>query len=110
MRKVSGRIAVRVLIAVALVLPLILSNEASAEFREFSGKVTGISGDKLVIDNRQGDRVAFSRSEATTVTGEKQSWQAIEPGDWVSVSWKMVDKPRIAYKVVVMPPKQKSNE
>ncbi len=108
MRKISGRIAVRVLIAVAL--PLILSNEASAEFREFSGKVTEISGDKLVIENRQGDRVSFERSEATTVTGAKKSWQAIEEGDSVSVSWKMVDKPRIAYKIVVMPPKQKSRE
>ncbi len=108
MRKISGRSAVRVLIAVAL--PLILSNEASAEFREFSGKVSEISGDKLVIDNRRGDRVLFWRSEATTVTGMKKSWQAIEQGDSVSVSWKMVDKPRIAYKVVVMPPKQKLNE
>ncbi len=108
MRKISGRIAVRVLIAVAL--PLVLSNEASAGFREFSGKVTEISGDELVIDNRQGDRVSFRRSEATTVTGAKKSWQAIEQGDRVSVSWKMVDKPRIAYKVVVMSPKQKSHE
>jgi hypothetical protein len=110
MRKTSGRIAVRVLIAVALALPLILSNEASAEFREFSGKVTEISGDKLVIDNRQGDRVSFRRSETTTVTGAKKSWQAIEKGDSVSVSWKMVDEPRIAYKIVVMPPKRKSHE
>jgi hypothetical protein len=110
MRKVSGRIAVRVLVAMALALPLFLSSEASAEFREFSGKVTGISGDKLVIDNRQGDRVSFRRSEATTVTGAKKSWQAIERGDWVSVSWKMVDKPRIAHKIVVMPPKQKPRE
>jgi len=108
MRKTSGWVAALALIAVAL--PLILSNEASAEFREFSGKVAEISDDELVIDNRQGDRVSFRRSEATTVTGAKKSWQAIEAGDSVSVSWKMVDKPRIAYKVVVMPPKQKSRE
>jgi hypothetical protein len=108
MRKISGWFAVRALIAVAL--PLILSNEASAEFREFSGKVTEISGDELVIDNRQGDRVSFKRSEATTVTGAKKSWKAIEEGDSVSVSWKMVDKPRVAYKVVVMPPKREPNE
>ncbi len=108
MRKISGRTAVRVLIAVAL--PLILSNEASAEFREFSGKISEISSDKMVIDNRRGDRVSFKRSEATTVTGAKKSWQAIEQGDSVSVSWKMVDKPRIAYKVVVMPPKRKPHE
>jgi hypothetical protein len=108
MRKISGRTAVGVLFAVAL--PLILSNEASAEYREFSGKVTEISGDELVIDNRQGDRVSFRRSGATTVTGAKKSWQAIEQGDSVSVSWKMVDKPRIAHKVVVKAPKQKSRE
>ncbi len=108
MRKVSGRIALQALIALAL--PLILLSDASAEFREFSGKVTEISGDKLVIDNRRGDRVWFSRSEATVVKGAKTSWQAIEKGDWVSVSWKMVDKPRVAHKVVVMPPKQKSRE
>jgi hypothetical protein len=108
MRKASGRIAVQVLIALAL--PLILSSDASAEFREFSGKVTEISGNKMVIGNRRGDRVSFRRSDATTVTGVKKSWQAIEKGDWVSVSWKMVDKPRVAHKVVVMPPKKKSHE
>ena len=108
MRKVSSRVAALALIAVAL--PLILSSAASAEFRDFSGKVTEISGDKMVIDNRRGDRVSFRRSEATTVTGAKTSWGAIEVGDRVSVSWKMVDKPRVAHKVVVKPPKQKSSK
>ena len=108
MRKISGRIAALALVALAL--SLILPAAASAEFRDFSGKVTEISGDKMVIDNRQGDRVSFRRSEATTVTGAKTSWQTIEVGDRVSVSWKMVDKPRIAHKVVVKPPQPKSSE
>jgi len=108
MRQVSGRVAALALIASTLAL--ILPNAASAEFRDFSGKVASISGDTLVIDNRRGDRVSFKRSEATTVTGAKRSWQSIEVGDWVSVSWQMVDKPRIAHKVVVMPPKQESPE
>ena len=108
MRKISGGIAVRVLIGAALAL--ILSSEASAEFREFSGKVAKISSDKLVIDNRRGDRVSFRRSEVTRVTGAKKRWRSIEAGDRVSVSWKMVDVPRVAYKVVVMPPKRKSHE
>ena len=108
MRKISGGFAVLVLIAVAL--PLMLSNEASAQFREFSGKVTEISGDELVIDNRRADRVSFRRSEATKVTGAKKSWRAIERGDRVNVSWKMVDEPRVAHKVVVMPPEKKSRE
>ncbi len=108
MRKISGWIALRVLLVAAL--PLILSSEASAEFREFSGEVTEISGDEMVIGNRRGDRVSFRRSEATRVTGAKKRWQAIEAGDRVSVSWKMVDVPRVAYKIVVMPPKRKSHE
>ena len=108
MRKISGGIALRVLIGAALAL--ILSSEASAEFREFSGKVAKISSDKLVIDNRRGDRVSFRRSEATRVTGAKKRWQAIEAGDRVSVSWKIVDVPRVAYKIVVMPPKQEPRE
>jgi len=108
MRQLAGRIAVRALIAVTL--SLVLANAAFAEFRDFSGKVAEISSDKMVIDNRRGDRVSFRRSEATTVTGARQSWQAIEAGDWVTVSWQMVDQPRIAHKVVVMPPKRKTPE
>ena len=106
MRKVSRWIAALTLIAGAA--PLFLASAASAEFRDFSGKVAEISNDKMVIDNRRGDRVSFRRSEATTVTGAKTSWQAIEVGDRVSVSWKMVDQPRVAHEVVVKPPKQKS--
>ncbi len=108
MRKISGWNAVRVTLAVAL--GLILSSEASAEFREFSGEVTEISGEKMVISNRRGDRVSFRRSEVTRVTGAKKRWQAIEAGDRVSVSWKIVDVPRVAYKIVVMPPKQEPRE
>jgi hypothetical protein len=106
MRKISGRTAVWALVA----LPMILSSEASAEFREFSGKITEISGDKMAIENRRGDRVSFKKSDATTVSGAKKRWQAIEVGDRVSVSWKLVDEPRIAHKVVVLPPEQKSTE
>ncbi len=108
MRKVSGRIAVHALVAVTLAL--MLSSAASAGFREFSGKVIEVSDNKMVIVNRRSDQVSFRRSSATTVTGVKKSWQAIEKGDWVSVSWKMVDKPRVAHKVVVMPPKKKPHE
>ena len=103
MRKVSDRVALLSLIALAL--PLLVANPASTEFRDFSGTVAEITSDKLVIDNRRGDRVSFKRSEATAVTGARQSWRAIEVGDSVSVSWKMTDQPRIAHKVVVLPPK-----
>ncbi len=108
MRKLPGRTAVCALVATALAI--VLSNSASAEFREFSGKVSEISGDQMVIVNDRGDRVSFRRSAATTVTGVKSSWQAIEKGDWVSASWKMVDEPKVAYEVVVMPPKKKPQQ
>jgi hypothetical protein len=108
MRKIHGSVAALALIALAL--PMILPTAAAAEFRDFSGKVTEISADKMVIDNRRGDQVAFRRAATTTVTGAKTSWQAIEVGDRVSVSWKMVDKPRVAHKVVVKPPKRESSK
>ena len=108
MQKISGWNAVRVTLAAALAL--ILSSEASAEFREFSGEVAEISGDEMAIGNRRGDRLSFRRSEVTRVTGAKKRWQAIEAGDRVSVSWKIVDVPRVAYKVVVMPPKREPRE
>jgi len=102
-RKASGRIALLALLAV--VMPALLARAQSAEFRDFSGTVSAISKDKMVIDNRRGDRVSFVRAETTTVTGAKQTWQAIAVGDSVSVSWKMTDQPRIAHKVVVLPAK-----
>ena len=30
--------------------------------------------------------------------------------DWVTVSWKMVDKPRKAYKIVVLPKKDEAGQ
>jgi len=102
-RKASGRIAFWVLLAV--VVPVSLANAQPAEFRDFSGTVSAITSDKMVIDNRRGDRVSFVRSDTTAVTGVKQSWQAIKVGDSVTVSWKMTDQPRIAHKVVVLPAK-----
>ncbi len=101
--KVSGRIASLALLAV--VVPALLASAQSTEFRDFSGTVSAITSDKMVIDNRRGDRVSFVRTDKTRVTGAKQSWQAIEVGDAVSVAWKMTDQPRIAHKVVVLPAK-----
>jgi len=102
-RKVSARIGSLALLAV--VVPALLADAQPAEFRDFSGTVSAISKDKMVIDNRRGDRVSFVRTDKTRVTGAKQSWQAIEVGDSVSVAWKMTDQPRIAHKVVVLPAK-----
>ena len=98
---------------IALVLaavPMVLSGPALAQYREFSGKVDKISKKKIFIDNRMGDKVSFVRVDETVVEGEKTEWDKIKKNDWVSVSWKFVDKPRKAYKVMVKPPQDEAGE
>ncbi len=109
MRNMFRRLILAVLIAVFV--PLVLAEEASAQYREFIGRVDKISQKNLVVDNRRGDKVPFENSETTTVSGEgKKAWKQIEKGDWVSVSWKMMDKPRIAYRIMVLPPRKEAGE
>jgi hypothetical protein len=95
---------------VLLVAPLALPGVAQAQYREFSGKVDKISNSKIFVDNRQGDKVSFVKVDETVVEGEKTEWDEVKKDDWVTVSWKFVDKPRKAYKVVVLPPKEEAGE
>ena len=74
--------------------------------REFSGRLDTITKKKMIVDNRQGDKVSFVRVDETVVEGEKEDWDKLKKKDWITVSWKMMDKPRKAYKVVVQPPKE----
>ena len=108
MRKFLTRIALIAL--VALVVPVAMPGAASAQMREFVGKIDKIDAKKLIVDNRKGDKVSFDKVEETTVEGVKTDWAALKKNDWVSVSWKMVDKPRKAYKISVMPPKEEEGE
>jgi hypothetical protein len=99
------------LVALAvLALPLIAPGIASAQYREFSGKVDKISKKKLFVDNRMGDKVSFVRLDETKVEGTRETWEDIKKNDWVTVSWKMMDKPRKAYIIVVKPPKEDKAE
>src|SRR5262245_11195178 len=101
------------LLAVALAVllaPLALSGVASAQTREFTGKVDKISKTEVIVDNRMGDKVKFEKLDSTTVEGEKKEWKNVKKNDWVTVHWKMIDKPRKAYKVVVLPPKAEAGE
>lgn len=104
MSKVVRRIALIALVALAL--PLAIPSVAAAQYREFSGKVDKITKTKLIVDNRMGDKVSFVKVDETVVEGEKTEWDKVKKNDWVTVSWKMIDKPRKAYKVLVMPPKE----
>lgn len=96
--------------ALASGLALVGASPAFAQAREFTGKVDAISDKKIIIDNRQGDKVAFNKVESTVVEGEKTSWDEVKKGDWATVEWKFVDKPRKAYKVIIIPPKEEVGE
>jgi hypothetical protein len=108
MRKFMIRVALIAL--VALIAPVAMPGAADAQMREFVGKIDKIDAKKLIVDNRKGDKVSFDKVAETTVEGEKADWGALKKNDWVSVSWKMIDKPRKAYKVNVMPPKEEAGE
>jgi hypothetical protein len=92
----------------ALALALVGVASASAQVREFTGKVDSVSEKKIIIDNRQGDKVSFNKLDETVVEGEKTAWAEIKKGDWATVEWKFVDKPRKAYKVTIVPPKEEA--
>lgn len=83
---------------------------AQAQTREFTGKVDGVTNKKIIIDNRQGDKVSFEKTDGATVEGEKKTWEEIKKGDWATVEWKFTDKPRKAYKVIVLPPREEGGE
>jgi len=104
MRKLSTRIALLALLA------LLLPGIASAQFREFKGKVDKISKRELIIDNRMGDKLKFKPAKDVVVEGEKDALKKVKKGDWVIVSWKMMDNPRIAHKLVVIPEVKEAGE
>jgi hypothetical protein len=80
---------------------------ATAQMREFTGRIDRVSKKKMIVDNRMGDKVSFVPIDTTAVEGEgKSTWKDLKNKDWMTVSWKMIDKPRKAYKVVVLPPKE----
>ena len=102
----------RKLLGIALAA-LILAAPATAlaQYREFTGKIDKINKKQLIVDNRMGDKLKFQRVDSTTVEGQgKASWEDLKKGDWATVSWKMMDKPRKAYKVQVTPPRDEAGE
>ena len=118
MRAVLRKVALIAL--VAFVLPVSLVGVASAQYREFTGKVDKISKKKLIVDNSMGDKVTFERLKGTAIEdtrgdadkkkGKREGWTDIKKNDWVTVHWKMIDKPRKAYKIEVLPPKEEAGE
>jgi hypothetical protein len=94
----------------ALAATVLWSSVASAQYREFTGRIDKIGDKKMIVDNRKGDKVSFVKLPETTVEGEgKKSWDELKQKDWVTVSWKFVDKPRKAYKIVVIPTQEEDD-
>ena len=66
------------------------------------------------IKNRMGDKLQFERVETTRILDErkakkkKASWKDLALGDRVTIHWKMMDKPRKAYEVIVLPPRSEA--
>ncbi len=86
------------LLAGSLTVPAL----ASAQTREFTGRIDKVTKKKMIVDNRMGDKVTFVYSKGDTqVEGTKTEWKKLKTKDWVTVSWKFIDKPRKAYKVLV---------
>jgi hypothetical protein len=109
MRKLCRTLAL--VLAVALAAPLVWTAPAFAQYREFSGQVQKINDRELIVDNRMGDKVKFVKPDEVEVSGEgKAAWDDLDKGDWVTVSWKFIDKPRKAYKVSVSPPPEEEGE
>jgi len=104
MRKIVTAAALFALVA------LLLPGLATAQMREFKGKVDKINKKEVIIDNRMGDKLKFNPDKEVSVEGEKDAYKKVKKGDWVVVSWKMMDNPRIAYKIVVLPEQEEQGE
>ena len=103
----------RALIGIALagLIATGLPIAASAQSREFSGRIDQISNNKLILQNLWGYLVWFVPGTPSVGGGLGRTvWKKRNNHDWVTVSWKMVDKPRIAYKVKVLPPRKQAGE
>jgi hypothetical protein len=78
------------LVLCALLATLVVAASASAQQRDFAGKVVTISAQSLAVKDRRQNIVTFTRSDRTTVEG-KSGWDAIAVGDQVIVRWKLGD-------------------
>lgn len=95
------------LLAGSLLLALVpASAAAEVQLREFTGRIQEIDGGRIVVDSRMDDRMIFVRFEQTAVRGRRSAWSELEREDWVTVSWKFVDRPKKAYVVRVLPPRR----
>ena len=98
-----GTAMARMLAVACVAATLAIPSLVSAQMREFTGRIDKVTKKKMIVDNRMGDKVTFVYSKGDTqVEGTKTEWKKLKKKDWVTVSWKFTDKPREAYKVLVV--------
>lgn len=99
------------LAAAALTTMLLFPSLASAQMREFTGRIDKVTKKQMIVDNRMGDKVKFVYAKGETVVeGKKTAWKKLKAKDWVKVSWKFIDKPRKAYKIIVFDKEEDDGE
>lgn len=89
--------------------------EDGVRYREFFGRIDSVSAKKLIVDNRMGDKLSFAPADEVSVVDTRENpskakWSDLKKSDWVTVSWLMMDHPRKAYQIKVMPEKQEAGE
>jgi hypothetical protein len=89
-------------LSLALLLIAVPAAADPAGHRDFPGKVSKVSKERVTIENRQGDRRSFVRGKKTKVRGTRNDWDGIRPGDQVIVDWHLEDKPARARRVRVI--------
>ncbi|MBW2272191.1 MAG: hypothetical protein JRG96_02890 [Deltaproteobacteria bacterium] len=104
------RRSVLVFASLVLAAAVLAPSLASAQYREFTGRIDKINKKKMIVDNRQGDKVSFVFVDETEVSGLKTERKALKQKDWVTVSWTFVDKPRKAYKIEVIPERKEAGD
>ena len=88
-------------------------DELEGMHRQFTGKLDKIDKKKgrVYVDNRKGDKVQFFKTDTTKVGTEvadleRPDFDSLKKEDWVTVYWKFTDKPRKAYCIDVLPPRE----
>ncbi len=105
MRKIGMGWAAAFAVATFAAAPMASAIECEGMQRSFEGELQKVKKNTIVVDNKKGDKIKFTEHASTTVAGEKAAWGDLKKGDWVAVCSKMLEKPRSAYKVEVMPAK-----
>ncbi len=80
--------------------------------KTLSGKIKQVKGGKRakLVVTQYGEHIPFEPHESVVVSGLKDSYDKLKKGDEVTVCGKLLDKPRLALGVEVVPEKDDGAE